>query len=58
MPMIGLKIIVGYTEHDPLAALGFLLLGLAGWLSFVVLRRLDESKRVDTRCTVFLLSEW
>jgi hypothetical protein len=29
--MIGLKIIVGFTDHDPLAVLGFLLLGLAGW---------------------------
>jgi hypothetical protein len=41
--MIGLKIIVGFTEHNPLAVLGFLLLGLAGWQSFVVLRRLEES---------------
>ena len=41
--MISLKIIVGFTEHDPLAVLGFLLLGLSGWQSFVVLRRLEES---------------
>ena len=41
--MIGLEIIAGFTEHDPLAVLGFLLLGLAGWQSFVVLRRLEES---------------
>ncbi|HXO31117.1 MAG TPA: hypothetical protein VN901_02055 [Candidatus Acidoferrales bacterium] len=30
-------------ETSPLAVLGFLLLGLAAWQSFVVFRRLEES---------------
>src|SRR5258706_1162808 len=40
--MVHLKTIIEFTEHDPQAVLGFLLIGLSGWQSFVVLRRLEE----------------
>jgi len=41
--MVDLKTIIGFADHDPLAVLWFLLIGLSGWQSFVVLRRLSES---------------
>ena len=41
--MPDLKSILGFAEQNPLAAAGLLLIGLSGWQSFVVLRRLTES---------------
>jgi hypothetical protein len=41
--MGNLKSTLGFMEQQPLLVLGFLLLGLSGWQSFVVLRRLVDS---------------
>ena len=41
--MVDLQSILGFTEHAPLAVLGLLLIGLSGWQSFVILRRLSAS---------------
>jgi hypothetical protein len=37
------ELIVEMVRHDPLLIVGLLLVGVSGWLPFVVLRRLMES---------------
>jgi hypothetical protein len=36
-------LIMEMVRHDPLVVIGFLLIGLSGWQSFVIYRRLAES---------------
>jgi hypothetical protein len=41
--MSNLDLIMGMVRHDPLLIVGLLLVGLSGWLSFVVYRRLAQN---------------
>jgi hypothetical protein len=41
--MLDVKSTLGFLKQAPLLTLGLLLLGLSGWLSLVVLRRLTET---------------
>ena len=41
--MFDVNAIIEIAHHDPLVILGFILIGLSGWPSFVIYRRLAQS---------------
>jgi hypothetical protein len=41
--MFDRRVIIDMARHAPLVIVGFLLIGLSGWVSFIIYRRLAQS---------------